>query len=160
MSFLSNIFNKNKGTDIDMSVPYTNPIKIEFHSHLIHGVDDGSQAIEHTLDILKVYADMGYEKVITTPHIMSDYYKNGPENILPKVEEIRKGLDERNIQIKFEAAAEYMVDEGLEHKINNNEPLLTFGGDKKYILIELPFMTEPRNFKKVTFDLFMAGYKP
>lgn len=143
-----------------MSNPFTNPIKVEFHSHLIHGVDDGSQSLEHTLDVLNVYADMGYEKVITTPHIMSDYYKNGPENVIPKVDEIRKGLAERNIQIQFEAAAEYMVDEGLEDKINNNEPLMSFGGSNKYVLIELPFLTEPRNFKKVSFDLFMAGYKP
>jgi protein-tyrosine phosphatase len=160
LSFLSNIFNKKDGSDIRMSDPFINPIKVEFHSHLIHGVDDGSQSLEHTLDVLKVYSEMGYEKVITTPHVMSDYYKNGPENVLPKVEEIRQGLADRNIQIQFEAAAEYMVDEGLEDKIKNNETLLTFGGTNKYILIELPFMTEPRNFKKVTFDLFMAGYKP
>ena len=62
---------------------------------------------------------------------MSDYYKNGPENVLPKVDEIRKGLTERNIEIQFEAAAEYMVDEGLEDKIKNNEK-------RKTIITKIP----------------------
>ncbi|MDA8556846.1 hypothetical protein N9K77_01790 [bacterium] len=34
--------------------------------------------METTIMLLKKFIDLGYKKVITTPHVMSDYYKNTP----------------------------------------------------------------------------------
>ena len=61
---------------------FINPIHTELHSHLIPAIDDGVQTMEESIEILRVWSEMGYKKVITTPHIMGDFYKNGPENIL------------------------------------------------------------------------------
>lgn len=157
MGFLKNIFN-NKGVE-NNTTPFFNLVKVELHSHLIHAVDDGVQTIDEALETLKVFETMGYQKVITTPHIMSDFYKNGPDNLLPKLQEIKTHLAENNINIELEVAAEYMIDDAFEDKIKKGN-LLSFGGDNKYILVEMPFLEEARNFKSVIFELQILGYKP
>jgi tyrosine-protein phosphatase YwqE len=42
-------------------------LKVDLHSHLIPGIDDGSQSMEESLSLLKGMEALGYEKVITTP---------------------------------------------------------------------------------------------
>ncbi len=138
---------------------FVNPIQVEFHSHLIYGVDDGCQDIDQSIELLKGFYALGMKKVITTPHIMSDFYKNSKENVFPLRDQIRARLKQENIPIEFDAAAEYMIDDAFEKKIEEGN-LLTFGKDQKHILIELPFMTEPRNFGQCLFSLQIAGYKP
>lgn len=141
------------------SAPFVNPVKVEFHSHLIFGVDDGCEVIEQSIELLRGFAALGMTKVITTPHVMSDFYKNSKDNVYPLRDQIRKRLIEENIQIEFEAAAEYMIDDGFEKKIASGN-LLTFGPKGKHILVELPFMTEPRNLSSSLFELQIAGYTP
>lgn len=158
MGFFSKIF-KSNGAEESSSVPFINPIEVEFHSHLIFGVDDGCETIDQSIELLRGFADLGMRKVITTPHVMSDFYKNSKENIYPLRDEIRQRLVEENINIQFEVAAEYMIDDGFEKKIAAGD-LLTFGPEGKHILFELPFMTEPPNLGTCLFELQIAGYKP
>jgi len=154
MGLFGNLFkSKPKQADSD----FINPITTEFHSHLIPSIDDGVEKFEQSIEVLRTWSEMGYKKVITTPHIMSDFYKNGPENILPKLEELRILLKEKNIPIEIHAAAEYMIDDLLEQKIETSK-LMTFGNN--YVLVEMPFSDEPRNLKKVLFNLRVNGYRP
>lgn len=154
MSFFSKLFSSSpKSADAS----FVNPITTEVHSHLIPGIDDGVQKIEESIEVLKHFAKLGYKKVITTPHIMGDFYKNGPHNILPLLEQVKAELKNQQIDIQLEAAAEYMIDEAFEKKVNSGE-LLSFGN--KYVLVELPFTEEPVNFKSALFELRLNGYKP
>jgi protein-tyrosine phosphatase len=158
LSFFNKIFSK-KGTPDTKGVPFVNPIKVEFHSHLIFGVDDGCETIEQSIELLRDFEQLGMQKVITTPHVMSDFYKNSKDNIYPLRDKIRQRLQEENINLEFEAAAEYMIDDGFEKKIADGN-LLTFGKNGKHILIELPFMNEPPNLSSCLFELQIAGYTP
>ena len=54
-------------------------VKTDMHSHLIPGIDDGAKTIEDSLALIKELHSLGYTKLITTPHIMSDFYRNTPE---------------------------------------------------------------------------------
>ena len=154
MSILKSIFG---GKPKAASPSFVNPVTTELHSHLIPNIDDGVQSLEESIAVLKQFEDKGYKKVITTPHIMGDFYKNGPENVLPALELIRAELKARQINIELHAAAEYMVDDMLEKKIEEGN-LLTFG--QNHILVELPFTEEPAIFKTVLFNLRVNGYKP
>ncbi len=127
------------------------------HSHLIPGIDDGSQSLEQSIEIIRTFKSLGYQKIITTPHIMCDYYKNTPEIILSGLEKLRAELTRLNISIEIEAAAEYNLDDGLE-KIIDDKQLLTFGNN--HVLFELPFMQEPQNFQEIVFKFQTQGYKP
>ncbi len=153
MALFGNFFKRDKLPE----EPFLNPITTDLHSHLIPNLDDGVESLSESILVLKELSALGYKKVITTPHIMGDFYKNGRDNILPALDLVRNELKLQHILIEIEASAEYMVDELLEVKINTND-LLPFG--KNYILIELPFSAEPPNLKKVLFDLQINGYQP
>lgn len=41
---------------------------IDFHSHILPGVDDGSRSVAESLQMLSVMADQGVDYVVATPH--------------------------------------------------------------------------------------------
>lgn len=154
MGFLSNIFSKKKEIlpPADLSV-----LGVDVHSHLIPGIDDGAQTIEDSLELLQSFIQLGYKKVITTPHIMSDFYKNTPEIILSGLEKVRAAIKKQGLIIEIDAAAEYNLDADFEPLIQQKK-LLTFGDN--YVLFELPFFQEPPMLNDIIWKLKSQGYQP
>ena len=135
---------------IDFSV-----IGVDLHSHLIPGIDDGAKDLDDSVTIIKELINQGFSKIITTPHIISDLYKNTPEIIHSGLEILKRRLVNDNIEIDISAAAEYYVDYDFEQRIGN-EKFLTFG--ENYILIEFSFLESPRNMHDIIFKLQLEGY--
>lgn len=153
MSILSKLFGKEKKSDpIDLSV-----IGVDMHSHFIPGIDDGAPTLNVSVEMIRRMAEFGYRKVITTPHIMGDFYRNTPEIINSGLEKVREAVKEAGVQIEIEAAAEYYFDFELEKKLEN-EKLLTFGDN--YLLFEVSYMNSPDNLDGVIFRMQTSGYKP
>lgn len=132
-------------------------LKTDVHSHFIPGIDDGAADIDQSVELIVRMKELGYSKVITTPHVMSDYYRNTPEIIRSGLEDVREELAKRDIQMEIECAAEYYLDAELIDKVKKKE-ILTFGDN--YVLFELPFISEPPNTSEVIFEMQLAGYKP
>jgi len=151
MGFLDALF-RPKLKDADLSV-----LKTDVHSHLIPGIDDGSTNIEDSLNLIRGLHSLGYTKLITTPHIMSDFYRNTPEIIHKGLEDVREAVAKEGIPVTIEAAAEYYCDTEFEKSIGKSK-LLTFSG--KYVLIELSYMNPSENFESAMFKLQMEGYIP
>ncbi len=78
---------------------FVNPVTTELHSHLLPAIDDGVKTIEESIDVLYEMSRMGYKKVITTPHIMGDFYKNGLHNIPALRDQVQEELHKKNIPI-------------------------------------------------------------
>ena len=152
MGLFSGIFGKKKLPPVDYGV-----LECDVHSHFIPGIDDGAKTMEDSLELLGAMQAFGYRKVITTPHVMSDFYKNTPEIILGGLEKVREAAKQAGLTIEIDAAAEYNVDSDLEEKINNKD-ILTFGDN--YVLFEMPFSAEPSNLKNCIFAFQTNGYKP
>lgn len=133
-------------------------LKTDMHSHLIPGIDDGSKSMEESIALVKRMAGYGLKKIITTPHIMSEYYRNTPEIIQMGLEDLRKALKKEGMEIEIDAAAEYYMDEIFLEKVKGGEKMLTFGDN--YILVETGFINKPQMLLDIIFHLEMAGYKP
>jgi len=153
MSWFSKLFKK----EVVLAPASLDFLKTDFHSHLIPAIDDGSKSLEDSINMIRTFKEMGYRKIITTPHVMSDFYQNTPETILGGLEDVKQELQRLNIDIEIEAAAEYYLDETLQPQVKEGK-LLTFG--KNYLLFELPFMTEPPNLASFIFELQTNGYIP
>lgn len=128
------------------------------HSHLLPGIDDGAPELENSLELAQGMVDMGYKKLVFTPHIMGDFYRNTPSIIHEKLAILREALAENNIELKTEAAAEYYLDEYFMQLLDRGEKLLTFG--KNYLLFEMSFMSISPLWKEAVFRLQSLGYKP
>jgi protein-tyrosine phosphatase len=131
--------------------------KVDIHSHLIPGIDDGSQTMNQTIAMLAKFQELGYKKVITTPHVMSDSYPNSSENILAGLADVRAEVKKVGLTIEIDAAAEYYFDETFIAKIKAKD-LLTFGDN--YVLLEFAFHSPPQYIDQMFFELQSRGYRP
>jgi protein-tyrosine phosphatase len=147
------LFGSSKKTTPDLSF-----LSADMHSHLLPGLDDGLQEIEQTIAFIQQLQQLGYKKLICTPHILAEVYPNSPATILPKLELVRNALKENNVDMQVEAAAEYMVDVDFENDVMADKPLLTFGN--KLILIEMSYVAASSNIENIIFQLRLKGLQP
>lgn len=132
-------------------------VSVDVHSHLIPGIDDGVKSIDESVRSIKLLHEAGYNHLITTPHIMSDYYPNTPEVILDGLEKVRLAIQKEGIPVKIDAAAEYYIDYQF-YKNFSEADLLTI--NKRFILFEISFLNPPEILKDIIFQMQTAGYIP
>ena len=130
---------------------------MDMHSHMIPGIDDGAQTIDDSVALIQQFQAMGFQGIVTTPHIKSDYFPNDPAIINNGLNELRHGLAERGINFPVKAAAEYFVDERFMEMLEA-APLLTI--NKNEVLIEFSFVFEPIRLSDILFKIQTKGYKP
>ncbi len=152
MSLFGNWFKKKKlEKPVDLS-----PLVTDMHSHLIPGIDDGAPDMPTVLALLEQMAGLGFKKIITTPHIMADLYKNNEQIIRKGEAEVKKAIEKAGLNIEFKAVAEYLVDEGFAPMVKEKK-LMTFGDN--YVLIELPYYSPPPNLSELLFEMQVTGFK-
>jgi len=132
-------------------------IGTDMHSHIILGIDDGAQTVNDALLLAKKFNALGFKKLIATPHIMADYFRNTPDTINRGLDTLRKGLQDIQLNLEVDAAAEYYLDETLEKKVKQKE-VLTFGDN--YLLFELSYINIPQNLFDFIKTIQDAGYNP
>jgi len=132
-------------------------LSVDLHSHLIPGIDDGSQSMEESIGLLKELYALGYRKVITTPHIMCDAYGNTKNSILKGLEDLETTADAYGIDMCIEVASEYYLDEGLLPLIKSKELLLIAD---RYLLFETSYTHRPAHLEEIIFEILAVGYVP
>jgi tyrosine-protein phosphatase YwqE len=155
MAFFDFLKNPKKAVleDLDMSW-----LEVDMHSHLIPAIDDGSKTLGESITLIKRLKGYGFRKLITTPHIMSEFYKNTPEIIQIGLSELKLALAKEEIDIEIHAAAEYYIDEIFLEKVQLGQKLLTISGN--YVLVETGFISKPQMLLEILFEMEMQGYKP
>jgi tyrosine-protein phosphatase YwqE len=138
--------------------PPLNALTTDLHSHLLAGLDDGVESHEQALAIIRIFQEQGYKKIITTPHIIQDIYRNTPALIREALVDLQAFLESQHVTFEIEAAAEYYLDEEMARRIDQKEELMTFGD--QYLLFETNMITEPYFLKDVIFKLTSSGIKP
>ena len=154
MGLLHNLFGKKEAVMLPAELSV---LGADVHSHFIPGIDDGSQSMEQSIELLTAMSELGYRKVVPTPHTMGDGYKNTPDIILGGLEKLRAEVKRMGLNIEVDAAAEYYLDHELEKKVTERT-VLTFGDN--LLLFELPFLSEPNALAQVVFHMQTQGYKP
>lgn len=101
---------------------------------------------------------LGYSKIITTPHIMTDYYGNTSDSLNHVYRNFITELRTRGYTLPFECAAEYYFDEKVFAQVQQKETLMTFG--QRYLLFETNAVSEPLQLKEFIFALTTQGYRP
>lgn len=147
-----NLFKKKSPKQVDN-------LRSDVHSHLLPGLDDGVESFEEALEVIEGLHAMGYRKLITTPHIMPDFFNNSEDDIKSKLVELQVLLSKQDLDLEITAAAEYYLDENLLNNIKaNKKNLLTFGDN--YLLFETSFMNEPFYLKEFIFEAKSRGITP
>lgn len=156
MNFFKNIFSGKPKEEFPAIHDYSEVVT-DIHSHLIWGIDDGVKSEEECIRMLHGFISLGYKKVITTPHVMNDFYKNSPENIIAGLRKIKSVVAQENLPIEVEAAAEYYIDDGFEEKLSSGNILAI---SEKYLLFEISYMNPPDNLDRIIFEMITKNYTP
>jgi tyrosine-protein phosphatase YwqE len=131
---------------------------IDIHSHLLHGIDDGSKNLDESVALIKRMNAIGIKNFVVTPHIMEGVWENNPTIIKKKLAELTSHLKDLGItDVKIKAAAEYMLDSNF-NKLLASKKLLTV--KDAYILVEMSYLNAPVNLYEILFQIQIAGYKP
>ncbi|QBZ97886.1 hypothetical protein GS03_01384 [Flavobacterium sangjuense] len=130
---------------------------IDIHSHLLPGIDDGAVTIGDTENLIKGLQEIGFKKFITTPHVMSDVWKNTSVEINQKLSATIQELKISDANSNIKAAAEYMMDAEFRELITK-ERLLTL--KENYVLVEISYLSPPIQLYEILYELQTNGYQP
>ncbi|MDB5009063.1 MAG: ywqE [Mucilaginibacter sp.] len=147
---------KNKENKNHNTFDYSS-LMVDMHSHVLPGIDDGAQNPAESIELIKRMMKLGITKIIATPHIMADYYRNTAGTINTALDILKAELKKENIDITIEAAAEHYFDETFETRIDERK-LMTMGDN--YVLFEYSFISQPPNAIPIIQKLKDSGYKP
>ena len=118
---------------------------IDFHSHILPGIDDGSQTVESSVAMLRMEADQGVTQVVATPHFYARY--DEPEHFLERRNRAEAAL--RKEMTRHEGLPRLLVGAEVSffRGMSDSEvlPELTIRG-KSCILIEMPPAPWPEEF--------------
>ena len=118
-------------------------MKLDFHSHILPGLDDGATDMNNPLELASAMKSWGFERVTCTPHI-TNKYRNTPDGMLPVFEKMQEALDSKGIDLDIKLSAEYrLVPETWPEVLEKNWIMPI---EDKYILMELPIF-DPSDIK-------------
>lgn len=129
---------------------------IDIHSHILHAVDDGSENISQSLEILKEEEMQGVTDVILTPHYRADYLPDR-ETIETKFAELKEALSASGIHVNIYLGQEIFIFSDFVKAIKEGKVLTM--NDSKYVLVEFS-MKRPMDIAETIYMLVSNGYKP
>lgn len=132
---------------------------IDIHSHIIYNIDDGCKTIEESIQLIKKMKEVGFSKIVLTPHYMegSKYQANNKIKN-EKLKKLKQAIKEKNIDIDLYLGNEIYISSDIEDLISKDEihPM----GNTKYLLIELSLYNEINNVEDYLYELKLKGYIP
>ena len=127
---------------------------IDIHTHLLPGVDDGSESVEMSLPVLRRFADDGVEMVVLTPHLnASEAYRAPYERNRAIMEELRAMAPP---SIELQLGWEIMLD---EPNIDLRATELGLGGSRA-VLVEFPMRGVPVTAGDELYRIRCSGVVP
>lgn len=147
------LFSKIKPIHSDFSFLGT-----DLHSHVLPGMDDGSPSMGESLKMLRAFAEAGFRKIITTPHVNSALYPNTKEKILGQMYVLQDRIVQEGIPITLEVSGEYHMDFEFLGKVQSGE-VIPFG-KPNYLLVELPFQKPSFSYDEILYQVQLSGYEP
>lgn len=124
---------------------------IDFHTHILPNIDDGSKSIEETFNLIEEAEKVGFEGIILTSHYIENYYETDEPEREVWLNAIIENLKVKGIKTDLYLANEIylsenimsLLEEGKASTINNS----------CYVLFEMPLNNEPLNLYNVIYSL-------
>lgn len=128
---------------------------VDFHSHILPGVDDGIKEMEHSLQVLDYYERKGVSTVWCTPHVYEDL-PNKTDDLKERFEQLKEAYKGK---IRLMLAAEYMLDHEFASRLADGD-LLPIGDDHDHLLVETSFFNGPENLEQLFRQILSKGFYP
>lgn len=120
-------------------------MKIDFHSHILPGLDDGATDLKNAVELASAMHEWGFERITCTPHI-TNKFRNTPETIRPAFEMLQNALHERGVNVELRMSAEYRLVPETWPEVLEQNWLMPI--EDRFILMELPIF-DPDDIKDI-----------
>lgn len=131
---------------------------IDFHTHILHDIDDGPRTLEESVQMAKVAYEDGTRTVVATPHApgYGDTYTVARE--LARLNELREALHAIHLPLNVVPGCELFYDVSLPARLQAGELLSC--NNSQTVLVECPIYDQlPVGFEHLVFELQVAGYR-
>lgn len=129
---------------------------IDWHSHLLPGLDDGAADPGQSLAMAAALASAGFSEVYCTPHLIRGCFEAGNDQVRRAMEELQERLAASSITLTLRAGREYCLDEYLLEYLEDPLPL----GDSRQILVEIPSRITADMVRQLAYSVVRAGFIP
>ena len=123
----------------------------DIHSHIIYGVDDGSQSFLESVEMLHAAQKAGIDRLYATPHWKSghpeiDRIRSHFAELVPEAE--RLGIDMHlGFEFNISALDPHRFDKAVQFAYENTDR----------ILLEMPFERWPAEWERILLELQKTG---
>ncbi len=124
---------------------------IDFHTHILPAIDDGSKDIDMTRSMLEMESSIGVKHIVATPHFYAHRMRVADfvHNRAAAFESIRPQLEAANLtDIRLGAEVHYFEGIGRADRL----PELLIQGTRT-ILLEMPFLSWDEQVYRDVYDL-------
>ena len=129
---------------------------IDLHSHILHGVDDGPESFEMSMEMLCLACDTGIRALVATPHILDNFQNE--ELIISRFRKLSKAVIEEKLPIDVFLGTEINFQFGIEEFIETS--IGTYRGMGLYFLVETTMTHYPKHFEETLFNIIQTGKIP
>jgi protein-tyrosine phosphatase len=130
---------------------------VDLHMHVLPGIDDGVQNMQDSLALIDAHYKAGIRKIIATPHIRIDFFKNTQESIHNAWLQLTEVTKEQYPDLIIQYAAEYFADDYFLTLIEKRE-ILTLS--ENYVLVETSLRHDQVYFQDILKEMILQGYQP
>lgn len=123
----------------------------DIHSHVCPGIDDGSPNREQSVNLVRGMSELGFTRMIVTPHVTDELFPNTPEIISESYLRLTDAVTAAGIPMQFNYSAEYRIDELLKDYLDRGSVRPLPGG--KYLLVECGWSQPPYDLEGFVYSL-------
>jgi len=130
---------------------------VDFHSHILFGVDDGSENLEMSIKMIEQSISEGVKILAMTPHHNPGLYESAMENRSEygeKFDFFRRKFEDR---IEIVPSVEIMISEGIMADLESGK-LFGYNGSRT-VLIEFNLLDYPQYAEGLFYKLKKNGYQ-
>ena len=131
---------------------------IDFHAHLLPGLDDGVGTLDEALMVSRALCEQGVKGVVVSPHVMAGGYHNSRERILDSVARLQRTLEIEGIPLRLYPGSEVYLSPEIPEWYARGE-LVTVNDGGAYLLVELPYQEYPVDTPWVIEELLCQGVR-
>ncbi len=129
---------------------------IDLHCHLLPYVDDGSESIEESIEMIRMYKRSGYSGAVCTSHYYPEKYAVTREQVLESIAALQEELLRQELTFDLYPGNEIFLDVQTPKVMEENRAASLNGS--RYLLLELPFLTKPNYARDLIYRLQLNGY--
>ena len=131
---------------------------IDIHSHILAGIDDGAEALEDGLAIVRELASQGVTEIIATPHYIDETIYVSPKQKNQRLlTQLKKALKDEKIDVELYLGNEIYICNRIDNLVESGQ-VATMNGSE-YILVEFPMSEKFPSYEDILHDLILKGYK-